>query len=102
MIVAVPPTLAGRIHYHSELPTVRDQLTQRMPQGTLIKVACVYDEPFWREAGLNGPVNAPFEDSPPGGQPGVNTEAGERGIPRVHPATRSFATAAPVTTWAKR
>jgi monoamine oxidase len=77
-IVAVPPTLAGRIHYQPEMPTARDQLTQRLPQGTLIKVACVYDTPFWREDGLNGtalslngPVNATFDDSPPGGKPGV-------------------------------
>jgi monoamine oxidase len=49
-----------------------------MPQGTLIKVACVYDTPFWREDGLNGtalslngPVNATFDDSPPDGIPGV-------------------------------
>jgi monoamine oxidase len=78
VIVAIPPTLAGRIHYHPELPPNRDQLTQRMPQGTLIKVACVYDTPFWREDGLNGtalslngPVNATFDDSPPDGKPGV-------------------------------
>jgi len=78
VIVAVPPTLAGRIHYQPEMPTTRDQLTQRLPQGTLIKVACVYDTPFWREDGLNGtalslngPVNATFDDSPPGGKPGV-------------------------------
>jgi monoamine oxidase len=54
VVVAVPPTLAGRIHYHPELPPNRDQLTQGLPQGTLIKVAAVYDTPFWREAGLNG------------------------------------------------
>ena len=78
VIVAIPPTLAGRIHYYPELPPNRDQLTQRMPQGTLTKVACVYDTPFWREDGLNGtalslngPVNATFDDSPPDGKPGV-------------------------------
>ena len=77
-IVAIPPTLAGRIDYQPELPAVRDQLTQRLPQGTLIKVAAVYDTAFWRDAGLNGtavsipgPVNATFDDSPPDGTPGV-------------------------------
>ena len=54
VVVAVPPTLAGRIHYHPELPPNRDQVTQGLAQGTLIKVAAVYDTPFWREAGLNG------------------------------------------------
>jgi monoamine oxidase len=77
-IVAIPPTLAGRIDYQPELPAVRDQLTQRLPQGTLIKATAVYDTAFWRNAGLNGtavsipgPVNATFDDSPPDGTPGV-------------------------------
>jgi monoamine oxidase len=77
-IVAIPPTLAGRIDYQPELPAVRDQLTQRLPQGTLIKATAVYDRAFWRDAGLTGtavsipgPVNATFDDSPPNGTPGV-------------------------------
>ena len=71
-IVAIPPTLAGRIDYEPLLPFQRDQLTQRYGQGTLTKVAAVYDRPFWRDAGLNGtavdtggPVSATFDDSPP-------------------------------------
>ena len=78
VIVAVPPTLAGRIDYQPILPFQRDQLTQRFGQGTLTKVAAVYDRPFWREEGLtgqafstSGPVSATFDDSPPGGSPGV-------------------------------
>jgi monoamine oxidase len=78
VIVAIPPALAGRIHYHPALPFARDQLTQRYPQGTLTKVAAVYDKPFWRDAGLTGqildtggPVSATFDDSPPDGSPGV-------------------------------
>jgi len=77
-IVAVPPTLAGRIDYRPDLPADRDQLTQRLPQGNLTKVTAVYDRPFWRDAGLNGTaistdgfVNATFDDTPPGGSPGV-------------------------------
>lgn len=78
VVVAMPPTLAGRIDYHPLLPFGRDQLTQRMPQGTLTKVTCVYDKPFWREAGLNGsavsndgPISATFDDSPEDGSKGV-------------------------------
>jgi monoamine oxidase len=78
VIVAIPPTLAGRIDYHPILPFQRDQLTQRYGQGTLTKVAVVYDKPFWRDQGLNGtavdtggPLSATFDDSPPGGRPGV-------------------------------
>ena len=51
VIVADPPTLAARISYHPRLPFQRDQLTQRLPQGTLIKATAVYDEPFWRDDG---------------------------------------------------
>ena len=78
VIVAVPPTLAGRIGYEPILPFERDQLTQRYGQGTLTKVAAVYDRPFWRQHGLNGsavdtgfPISITFDDSPPGGRPGV-------------------------------
>jgi monoamine oxidase len=78
VIVAIPPTLAGRIEYQPKLPAERDQLTQRLPQGTLIKVTAVYDRPFWRDAGLNGtavsytgPANVTFDDSPQDGSKGV-------------------------------
>ncbi|HEX6525476.1 MAG TPA: flavin monoamine oxidase family protein [Streptosporangiaceae bacterium] len=78
VIVAIPPALAGRIDYQPLLPYERDQLTQRFGQGTLTKVAAVYDTPFWRGAGLTGqaigtagPVSATFDDSPPDGSPGV-------------------------------
>lgn len=54
VIVALAPTLAGRIAYDPPLPGVRDQLTQRMPQASAVKVFAVYDEPFWRADGLNG------------------------------------------------
>ena len=77
-IVAIPPTLCGRITYDPILPAIRDQLTQRMPQGTVIKCMGVYDRPFWRDAGLSGqamstagPVKVMFDNSPPGGSPGV-------------------------------
>jgi monoamine oxidase len=78
VIVAIPPTLAGRIDYRPRLPAQRDQLTQRVPQGTLIKATAVYDRPFWRDAGLNGsvvsyegPANTTFDDSPRDGSKGV-------------------------------
>jgi monoamine oxidase len=78
VIVAIPPTLAGRISYDPPLPGRRDQLTQRMPQGTVIKTMAVYDRPFWREDGLSGqavsetgPARVVFDNSPPDGKPGV-------------------------------
>jgi len=77
-IVAVAPTLAGRIAYEPALPGYRDQLTQRMPLGTVAKCMAIYDEPFWRAEGLSGqgtsdagPVRLTFDNSPPDGSPGV-------------------------------
>ena len=78
VIVALPPALAGRIDYKPKLPTARDQLMQRVPQGALTKVAAVYEKPFWRDKGLTGTilntrglVAATFDDSPPDGSPGI-------------------------------
>jgi monoamine oxidase len=78
VIVAIPPHLAGRIIYEPGLPAARDQLTQRMPIGSLIKTIAVYDTPFWRAQGLNGqvtsdtgPVTVMFDASPASGTPGV-------------------------------
>jgi monoamine oxidase len=77
-IVAIPPTLAGRIAYDPPLPGHRDQLTQRMPQGTVIKTMAIYERPFWRDDGLNGtatsvegPAKVILDNSPPDGTPGV-------------------------------
>jgi monoamine oxidase len=77
-IVALAPTLAGRIAYDPALPGFRDQLTQRMPLGTVAKCMAIYDEPFWRAEGLSGqatsdvgPVRLTFDNSPPDGSPGV-------------------------------
>lgn len=78
VIVAVSPTLAARIEYDPPLPGHRDQMTQRMPQGTIIKCMAIYEEPFWRAQGLSGvglsdggSVNAIFDNTPHGGSPGV-------------------------------
>jgi len=77
-IVAVPPTLAGRIAYDPPMPAVRDGLSQRMAQGSVVKCMAVYERPFWRDRGLSGavtsvtgPVSVGFDNSPPDGRPGV-------------------------------
>jgi monoamine oxidase len=78
VIVAMAPSLAGRIRYEPALPALRDQLTQRVPNGSIIKCEAVYDKPFWRDAGLSGqvvsdasPVRITWDNSPPDGKPGV-------------------------------
>ena len=78
VIVAIAPTLAGRIVYDPPLPAFRDQLTQRIPNGSVIKCHAVYPTPFWRAYGLTGnatgdegPVKLTYDNSPPDGSPGV-------------------------------
>jgi monoamine oxidase len=77
-VVAIAPTLAGRLSYDPPLSGFRDQLTQRMPLGTVAKCMAIYPEPFWRSDGLSGegtsdvgPVRLTFDNSPPDGSPGV-------------------------------
>ena len=77
-ILAVPPAIAGRIGYRPAMPGWRNQLTQRVPMGSAIKVHAIYDEPFWREEGLSGlavsdhgPVRVVYDNSPEDGSPGV-------------------------------
>jgi monoamine oxidase len=78
VIVTLPPTLAGRLEYAPALPSWRDQLTQRLPAGSVVKLYAIYPEPFWRAAGLCGqaasdvgPVKVTFDNSPPDGSVGV-------------------------------
>lgn len=77
-VVAIPPTLAGRLRYDPPLPAWRDQLTQKLPAGIVAKTFAAYPTPFWREHGLNGqvacdvgPVKVTFDVSPPGGEIGI-------------------------------
>lgn len=78
VVVAMSPTMAGRIRYTPALPAERDQLTQRMVMGSVTKCVAVYPEPFWRADGLSGqaladrgPVTFAFDNSPPDATPGV-------------------------------
>ncbi|MBN1529718.1 MAG: flavin monoamine oxidase family protein, partial [Thermoleophilaceae bacterium] len=77
-VVTAPPALAARIEYEPGLPGRRDQLTQRMPMGSVLKVHALYDKPFWRDDGRTGqatsdtgPVKVTYDNSPPGGGTGV-------------------------------
>jgi monoamine oxidase len=87
-IVAIPPHLNLGIDYEPLLSTfdggLRDQLVQRLPMGTVLKVQCLYPHPFWRAQGLagqvtsdTGPVRITFDNTPypddgsPNASPGV-------------------------------
>jgi monoamine oxidase len=78
VIVALSPALASRLVVRPALPAERDQLTQRVPNGSVIKCMAVYDEPFWRAEGLSGqavsvrgPGKVIFDNSPHGSGRGV-------------------------------
>ncbi len=78
VIVAIPPVLASRIEYAPSLPARRDQLTQKLPAGSVIKCNVAYDEPFWRADGLSGqavgdraPITFTLDNTPPSSAPGV-------------------------------
>ena len=78
VVVAVPPVLARRIAFSPALPRGKRALLRAMVPGALLKLEAVYDRPFWRDAGLSGqvvsdvgPANTTFDNTPPGGSPGV-------------------------------
>lgn len=78
VVVAIPPTLTGRLSYSPALPVERDSLTQQIPAGSVIKANVVYERPFWRDQGLSGSIlgldeefSVVFDNSPPDGRCGV-------------------------------
>ena len=77
-ILTMPKTLFGRITFDPPLPPAVDQLLQREPMGSVLKVNAIYGRPFWRDRGLNGsatsevgPIRITYDNSPPDGKPGV-------------------------------
>jgi monoamine oxidase len=78
VIVAMPAALAGRVVYHGGMTDLRDQLMQRIPQGSLRKFEAIYEKPFWRDKNLSGqaisdigPIKVTFDASPKDASPGV-------------------------------
>lgn len=78
VVVAIPPTLAGRLRYSPPLPAARDAVTQQFPAGSVIKFNIAYPTPFWRADGLSGFVmslddtfNVVLDNSPHDGSCGV-------------------------------
>ena len=79
IIIAIPPTLTGRIQFEPALPFMRDQLVQRIPMGIVSKCYAIYDKPFWRDKGMSGQavtdehyyLQTIFDNSPPDGSRGI-------------------------------
>jgi monoamine oxidase len=76
--VTAPPSVAADIRFDPSLPEERSQLMKVSVGGTELKQSIVYDEPFWREAGLSGqtvevgsPAEFTIDASPASGRPGI-------------------------------
>jgi monoamine oxidase len=77
-IVAVPPALTTKIRFTPGLSPSKRKILGAMVPGKLIKAECIYERPFWRDAGLSGqsasdvgPANTTFDNGPPDGSLGV-------------------------------
>jgi len=85
-VVAIPPTLSSRIDYYPLVSSAREELTQRMPMGCIIKVIVVYKNRFWREKGYSaeaisdtGPIFICYDDSAPDGTSAIVGFIGAQG-----------------------
>ncbi|XP_077531234.1 amine oxidase [flavin-containing] B-like [Haemaphysalis longicornis] len=56
-IIAIPLPMQLKLHYEPPLTPLRNQLIQRAPLGSTIKMHLYYAQPFWREKGYNGTVS---------------------------------------------
>jgi monoamine oxidase len=77
-VVTVPPALIPDIAFEPPLPDDRKALYGKAMAGPESKTIVVYDEPFWRTAGLSGQTAEPgsasevtIDASPASGTPGV-------------------------------
>ncbi|OWF56714.1 amine oxidase [flavin-containing]-like [Mizuhopecten yessoensis] len=81
VISAVPLPLQSKITFDPPLPTLRNQMIQRVPMGSVIKTFTYYSKPFWREQGYCGSAMIDDDDSiinytlddvkPEGGKPAL-------------------------------
>jgi monoamine oxidase len=78
VILTPPKPVIGSIRFSPQLPPAHDQILQRQPMGSVIKVNAVYVNPFWRARGMSGtaiadvgPLEIAYDNSPPAGRPGV-------------------------------
>jgi monoamine oxidase len=78
VVMALPRALASGIRFDPPLPADHALLLHQLPAGTEVKMVAVYDEPFWRNDGLNGatvatddPIEVTLDTTQPGHGAGV-------------------------------
>ena len=54
VVLALPRALAAGIRFDPVLPADHALLLHQVPAGTEVKMVALYDEPFWRRAGMSG------------------------------------------------
>ncbi|WP_216829659.1 flavin monoamine oxidase family protein [Alkalihalobacterium elongatum] len=71
IIITVPPNLIGNVTFNPQLPEERTELQKASTFPYVIKMAVVYEEPFWRQNGWNGslfsdqgPISLAMDSSP--------------------------------------
>ena len=78
IIMAIPLSLQHKINYNPPLPSLYNQLIQKIPMGSVIKSIVYYEEPFWRHQSFNGnllincapevgPITLTLDDTKPDG-----------------------------------
>ena len=78
VVLAMNPADLHRIEFEPGLPDARQQLITGWKGGSWHKMNIIYENPFWRKRGFSGesysdegPIIATFDNSPPGGIPGI-------------------------------
>jgi monoamine oxidase len=78
LIMALSPAMQAKFHFSPPLPPLRNQLIQKCPMGSVIKVNIYYKEAYWRSRGYCGssinqgsiedcPIEFTFDDTKPDG-----------------------------------
>jgi monoamine oxidase len=62
VVLALPRALAAGIRFDPVLPADHALLLHQVPAGTEVKMVALYDEPFWRRAGMSGASVATDDD----------------------------------------
>lgn len=55
-ILATPPVVQQKLHFEPPMPAIRNQLIQRVPMGSVVKIVIFYETSFWFDLGLSGEV----------------------------------------------
>lgn len=64
LVVTIPPSLYRTIIWKPNLPTLKAEMGENMPMGSIIKTVMYYKKSCWRDRGLSGEVFDPTPESP--------------------------------------